>query len=216
MSTNGRPDDENVLVPLNPRGILRQPADHGFVDAALRPVIDILDAGVATQPGALEPLLESQVLPPRVLPVHNQRQLVFEGEIARRLILLDGLAVHHALQPHVDQFLYGWLVQHGFLLLVVTGAANVIVPAGPRRVRIRRYGLQIQRVRQNRFHAFVTGRAGNQRPFTGGLQPLRSILLSQAQQPQTRPVTHLRVRIPIQDVLKELRRKASRLPRPIH
>jgi len=95
----GRPRDENILVLRDPRRFLREPAHGGLIDAPLRSEIDVLDARVAAQPRPLQPLLKRQILPPRVLPVDDQRQLVFESEIARRFVPLDGFqSIDHALQ----------------------------------------------------------------------------------------------------------------------
>ena len=100
-------------MPLDPGRFLRQRPDGSLIDTPLSPVIDVFDAGIAAQPGSLQPLLERQILAPGVLPVYNQRQLLLEREIAGRFILLDGFqAVHHALQPHRNEFFYRRLVQH--------------------------------------------------------------------------------------------------------
>jgi hypothetical protein len=75
------------------------------------PIIDILRASIAAQSGPLPSLLKCLILPPGILPVHNQRQLLLETEIARYFILLDRFeSVDHALQSHVDQLFYSWLM----------------------------------------------------------------------------------------------------------
>ena len=59
----GRPDQRQIVVSVDPLA-LDQLLEQGAVQPAGTPLVDILDAGLRTQPGDAQPRCETLVSPP--------------------------------------------------------------------------------------------------------------------------------------------------------
>ena len=75
--------------------------------------------------------------------------------------------------------------------------------------------LAVEPAFQHRLHTLIGAGAGGHGTRRRRFQPLVRIALAQPQNPQTRPVAHLRVRLTFQDGLEQLRRGRSHRLRPM-
>jgi hypothetical protein len=72
----------------HPIRALYQPSDHPLVQASCGTVVNVFGTSGTLQAGIPEPPLQSPVLPPVPLPVHQQRKSLLEAELAGLWILL--------------------------------------------------------------------------------------------------------------------------------
>src|SRR5271157_1120046 len=77
-------------------------------------------------------------------------------------------------------------------------------------------GNHVERVLQDRLHALIATSLGEECPFRRSFHALPGVLLRQANDAETGPVAHLRVRLLVQDSLEQLGRVGTDAARPVH
>src|ERR1700692_1959055 len=93
------------------------------------------------------------------------------------------------------EFFHHRLLQHGLLssLLEVLSATNVVVRWWRRKRRRCSEWLLVEGVFQNRFHALVAARSGQQCAIGGRFHPGRGVLLGESDNAPTRLITPSRL-----------------------
>ena len=92
LSGSGRPSDEDHLVLADPVAG-GETEEDGSIEAARGTQIHVLDAGRESKTGLAQETREATVLPGHGLPLHQEAEPVFKGElmdVGQALLLLEG------------------------------------------------------------------------------------------------------------------------------
>jgi hypothetical protein len=118
--------DNQVLRDVDPVAV-DELLEEGAVEAARRPVIDVLDRCLVTQAGEAQPGLEPAVLAFGHLAIEQQTEPFGMAELTGMGIGIElSEGARHAGQPEPVQLVKGGMRQQKEISsLVVTGAANV-------------------------------------------------------------------------------------------